>query len=100
MLLRTQRLASKDLALPPGVAQGRARPLDEQAAAQMLARGAAMEAAQQLTLARGAAKPLQPPDTRLALLAKIQADKKAAAAAAAAAVAAAAPADAGPPSGA
>ena len=38
------------------------------------------------------------PDNRLAVLAKIQADKKAAAAAAAAAVAAAAPADAGPPS--
>ena len=97
MLLRTQRLASKDLALPPGVAQGRARPLDEQAAAQMLSRGGAMEAAQQLTLARGAAKPPQPPDNRLAVLAKIQANKKAAAAAAAATVAAAAPADPGPP---
>ena len=52
MLLRTQRLASKDLALPPGVAPGRARPLDEQAAAEVLSRAAAVEAAQQLTLAR------------------------------------------------
>ena len=38
VLLRTQRLASKDLALPPGVPPGRARPLDEQAAAEVLSR--------------------------------------------------------------
>ena len=48
----------------------------------------------------GTAPPSGLPDNRLAVLAKIQADKKAAAAAAAAAVAAAAPVDAGPPSGA